>query len=117
TYYPGTASASEARRMTLRLGEEAQNINLNLVTARYASVSGTVLSSLNAPVKASLQLSTADPSGLAVGPGTTAADGTFAFRHVPPGEHRLRVYGAQSSSGVPEFASMPLVVAGDDVTG
>ena len=67
TYYPGTASAAEARRVTLRLGEEAQNINLNLVTARYAVVSGTVLNSLNAPVKASLQLSTADPSGLRSG--------------------------------------------------
>ena len=117
TYYPGTAAAAEARRVTLRLGEEAQNVNLNLVTARYAVVSGTVLNSLNAPVKASLQLSTADPSALAVGPGTAAADGTFAFRHVPPGEYRLRVHGAQSSSGVPEFASMPVVVGGDDVAG
>lgn len=117
TYYPGTASPSEARRITVRLGEEADNINVNLVIAGFASVSGRVLTSLNAPVKASLQLSTADPSGLAVGPATASADGTFAFRHVPPGEYRLRVYGAQSSSGTAEFASVPVVVGGDDVTG
>lgn len=116
-YYPGTASAAEARRITVRLGEEAQNINLNLVSARYAVISGTVLNSLNAPVRPSLSLSPADPASAPVGPGTTAADGTFAVRHVPPGEYRLRVYGAQSSSGVPEFASMPVVVGGDDVTG
>jgi len=117
TYYPGTASPSEARRIAVRLGEEADNINVNLVIASFASVSGRVLNSLNAPVKASLQLSTADPSGLAVGPATASADGTFAFRHVPPGEYRLRVYGAQSSPGPAEFASVPVVVGGDDVAG
>ena len=117
TYYPGTASAAQARRITVRLGEEADNINVNLVVARFSVVSGTVLSSLNAPVKTSVQLSTDDPSALAVGPSTTSADGTFAFRHVPPGEYRLRVYGTQSPSGVAEFASVPVSVAGDDVAG
>ena len=117
TYYPGTPSAAEARRITVRLGDEAQNINLNLVSARYAVISGTVLNSLNAPVKPSLHLSPADPAGAPVGPGTTSADGTFTIRHVPPGDYRLRIYGAGSSSGVPEFASMPVVVGGDDVTG
>ena len=117
TYYPGTASPAEARRITLRLGEEADNINVNLVIGSFASVSGRMLNSQNAPVKGSLQLSTADPSGLAVGPATAAADGTFSFRHVSPGEYRLRVYGAQSSSGTAEFASVPVVVGGDDITG
>jgi hypothetical protein len=54
---------------------------------------------------------------MAVGPGTTGLDGTFAFRHVPPGEYRLRVYGAQSGSGTAEFASVPVTVGGDDATG
>jgi carboxypeptidase family protein len=117
TYYPGTASPAEARRITVRLGEEADNINVNLVIASFAVVSGRVLNSQNAPVRASLQLSSADPSAMAVGPGTTGLDGTFAFRHVPPGEYRLRVYGAQSASGTPEFASVPVVVGGDDAAG
>jgi Carboxypeptidase regulatory-like domain len=117
TYYPGTASPAEARRVTVRLGEEADNINVNLVIASFAVVSGRVLNSLNAPVKASLQLSSADPSAMAVGPGTAGTDGTFAFRHVPPGEYRLRVYGAQSGSGTAEFASVPVTVGGDDATG
>ena len=117
TYYPGTLSAADARRIALRLGEEAQNVNLNIVSARYAVVSGTVLSSQNAPVRASVHLSTTDPSGEPVSPGTTSADGTFAFPHVPPGDYRLRIYGGQSPGGVPEFASLPVTVSGEDVTG
>ena len=117
TYYPGTTAPADARRITLRLGEEAQNINLNLVSGRFAVVSGTVLNSRNAPVQASLQLSAVDPSGIAPGPGTSSAAGTFSFRHVPPGEYRLRVYGERSPSGAGEFASVPVVVSDDDVTG
>jgi protocatechuate 3,4-dioxygenase beta subunit len=117
TYYPGTASAAEARRITVRLGDEAQNINMNLVSAHYVSVSGTVLNSLNVPVKTSLNLSATDPSAAPVGPAVTSPDGRFTFSHVPPGEYSLRVFGAQSSSGVAEFASTPVTVGGDDVSG
>jgi len=35
-YYPGTPSAAEARRIRIGLGEESQNINVTLVSARYA---------------------------------------------------------------------------------
>ena len=34
TYYPGTPAASEARRISLRMGQEAANTNFNLSTAR-----------------------------------------------------------------------------------
>lgn len=118
TYYPGTASPAEAQRITLRLGVEADNIDVNLVTARFAVVSGSVMNSGHALVKASLHLSSADPAAPAVfGAGTFSADGTFVLRHVPPGEYRLRVYGAQAPSGTAEFASVPVVVASEDVTG
>jgi len=117
TYYPGTATPTDARRITLRVGEEAQNINVNLVSGRFAVVSGTVLNSRNAPVEASVQLSAVDPSGIAPGPGTSSPGGAFSFRHVPPGEYRLRVYGERSPSDTGEFASLPVVVADQDVTG
>jgi hypothetical protein len=117
TYYPGTATPTDARRITLRVGEEAQNINVNLVSGRFAVVSGTVLNSRNAPVEASVQLSAVDPSGIAPGPGTSSPGGAFSFRHVPPGEYRLRVYGERSPSDTGEFGSLPVVVADQDVTG
>jgi hypothetical protein len=117
-YYPGTPSAAEARRIRVAVGEEAQNVNLTLVTARYAVVSGTVLNSFNAPASASVRLVAADPLAEGpVAPARTAANGTFHLRGVPPGEYRLHVYDVLSAAGVPEFASVPVSITGEDVTG
>ena len=116
-YYPGTPSAGEARRIRIALGEETQNINVTLVSARYAIVSGTVANSLNAPVSASIQLTTTDPvAGVPVAPTRTASNGTFTLRSVPPGEYRLHVYDVRPAAGAPEFASLSLSVSGEDVT-
>ena len=117
-YYPGTASPAEARRLRVGLGEESRDINLTLVSARYAVVSGTVVNSRNAPVSASLRLVASDPVAEAlVAPARTAPNGSFTFRGVPPGEYRLQVYEVQSAAGVQEFASASVSVTGEDVTG
>lgn len=116
-YYPGTPSAGEARRISVGLGEEAQNINLTLVSARYATVSGVILNSLNAPASASLLLITSDPLVAApVDPARASSSGTFTLRSVPPGEYRLNVYDVRPAAGAPEFASVPVSVTGEDVT-
>jgi len=116
-YYPGTPSAAEARRIRIGLGEETQNVDLTLVSARYAIVSGTVLNSLNAPASASIQLTTADPvAGMPVAPTRTASNGTFTLRNVPPGDYRLHVYDVRPAAGAPEFASVPVSIGGEDVT-
>jgi 5-hydroxyisourate hydrolase-like protein (transthyretin family) len=116
-YYPGTPSAAEARRVRIGLGEEAQNINLTLVSARYAVVSGAVINSLGASASASIQLASADPAvGMPVAPARTASNGTFTLRNVPPGEYRLHVYDVRPAPGAPEFASVPVSIGGEDVT-
>jgi protocatechuate 3,4-dioxygenase beta subunit len=115
-YYPGTPSAVQARRISVALGEEAQNINVTLVSARYAIVSGTVLNSLNAPASASIQLVGADAvADMPVAPARTASNGTFTLRSVPPGEYQLNVYDVRPTSA-PEFASVPVLIGGEDVT-
>ena len=116
-YYPGTPSTAEARRIRLGLGEEAQNINVTLVSTRYAVVSGTVLNSLGAPASASIQLAGADPvAGLAVAPARTTSNGAFTLRSVPPGEYRLHAYDVRPAPGAQEFASIPVSIGGEDVT-
>ena len=118
SYYPGTASAAEARRISLRLGEQAQNVNFNVVTARYARLGGTVINSANAPVRGSISLiakdATATPHG---GHALAGADGSFTISNVSPGEYTLQVWHGNPSGGVPEFASVPITVTGEDVTG
>src|SRR5262245_11379775 len=116
-YYPGTPAAGEARRIKIGLGEESQNINVTLVSARYAVVSGIVINSLGAPASASIQLVTTDPvAGAPVSPARAASNGTFTLRSVPPGEYRLNVYDVRPAAEAPEFASIPVSVTGEDVT-
>jgi len=117
-YYPGTPSAAEARRIRVAVGEEAQNVNLTLVSARYAVVSGTVLNSSGAPASASVRLVATDAVAEAqIAPARTAPNGAFTFRGVAPGDYRLHVYEVQSPAGVQEFASIPVSITGEDVTG
>ena len=117
-YYPGTASVGQARPVAVRIGEEAQNISFNLVTAPYAAVSGTIINSAGSTVKASVNLSAAEPIAAPLtGSSATGADGTFVLSNVPPGDYRLQVWGVQGPGGVPEFASMPVSIAGQDLTG
>jgi 5-hydroxyisourate hydrolase-like protein (transthyretin family) len=117
-YYPGTVSVAQARAIAVRIGEEAQNISFNLVTAPYAVVSGTIVNSAGSTVKGSVNLHAAEAIAVPLpSTATTAADGAFALSNVPPGDYRLQVWGVQGPGGVPEFASMPVTVAGQDLTG
>jgi hypothetical protein len=117
-YYPGTASIAEARRIRLGIGEQAQNIDLSLMSARYAVVSGVVLNSVNGPASASIRLTGVDAVDESlVAPTRSGRDGTFTLRGVPPGDYRLQVYDVNSPSPAPELASVSVSVIGADVTG
>ena len=45
TYYPGTGNVAEAQKLTVGLGQIVSDINMPLVTARTARVSGTAVDS------------------------------------------------------------------------
>lgn len=117
SFYPGSASAAEAQRVTIAVGQEAHNVSFNVSPIRFATVSGTVVNSSGQPIRAlNIRLSPAGPNaGPADGRGTGRADGTFLVTNVAPGDYHLRV--SFGSLGRQEVASIPVTVAGQDMTG
>jgi hypothetical protein len=62
---------------------------------------------------------TASGGGSGMGSGSVAADGSFGIGNVPPGEHFIQVRLAPRPGGpeAPEVANMPIVAAGENITG
>ena len=142
TYYPGTPNGSEAQRLSVALGQEAQNTDFALVPVRLARISGTVIGSdgrplagvmVNAVPRSSGVTNVLFPSG---GTSRTDQSGNFTINGVAPGEYTLNAQGAQTitstgdggntmvftmrrsvggGDGESEFGSIPLSVAGDDL--
>jgi hypothetical protein len=126
TYAPGAVSLTDARRVTVAVGQSAGNNSFALMPGRAASVSGTAADSLGRPL-ASRNIMLMQEFG---GPGfgmmmmggqaTTAADGTFTIRNVSPGSYKLVAQATrdtQSSRGtVLEVATQLVTIDGADVT-
>lgn len=139
TYFPGTPSASEAQKVVVALGQEAQQTDFALLPVRLAKVSGMVVSSDGKPVEtAMVNLLPASRSGeigmMMMGSSArTSKDGQFTLNGVAPGEYTLNVRSMRIQTsdaggnmtftatiggpdgGNAEFASMPLTVAGEDI--
>jgi hypothetical protein len=120
TYYPGTSSTTEAQAVSIAAGEE-RSVQFAMVAARLARISGTVMTSDGRPATGA-QLIVATRSGGAgmstSGFGNVGADGSFTISGVAPGDHSVEVRPqprAGESGG--EFASVPVVVSGSDITG
>src|SRR6185503_15171174 len=54
TYFPGTANGSEAQKIAVAVGQEAQNTDFALLPVKLAKISGTVISSEGKPVEGSM---------------------------------------------------------------
>jgi Carboxypeptidase regulatory-like domain len=118
TYFPGTTAMAQARKVTVRLGQEALNTDFALVPGRAATLSGRAVDSRGRPfqnvsVRQEIRGESFGSFGQ-IASTTAAADGSFTIRHVPPGEYLL---GASTGSdrSDPEVAMMPLTVDGTDI--
>jgi hypothetical protein len=125
TYYPGTASEAEAQAVTVNVGQEASAF-FSMIPARLSKISGVVRSSQGRPAAGLSLFSLRAKDNNSFGFGSqVGTDGSFMIRNIPPGEYFLEVrpsMGRTSATGgtpaaEPEFASVPLTVGGQDISG
>jgi hypothetical protein len=121
TYYPGTADAASAQRLTVAIGQTVTDLTLSLLPIRTARVSGTAVDSQGHPLQGfvqALQQSAVVGGPLGLSPGQIRPDGSFAINGLTPGDYTLQAQGPPPSPGTdPEFASAEVTVQGIDVTG
>jgi hypothetical protein len=125
TYAPGTASLTDARRVTVAVGQVVTNTSFPLMPGAAASLSGTTADSLGGPLvnrNIMLMQELTGPSGgvmMMGGNATTAADGSFTIKSVPPGTYRLVAQvtrDTQTSRGtVLELATQLVTLDGADI--
>ena len=138
TFFPGTATASDARLLTVDAGKETPSVDIGLLTVPLARVSGNVVDSRGRPspdVIVWLNPARADgalvPTGGAFDVIEVDAAGRFTLPGIPPGDYRLDVQsksrmeaiaksgssgaGVSGSAPVQEFASVPVTVNGESV--
>ena len=127
TYHPAVLNDSDAERIRVRAGADAEGIDIQLQRTRAFRISGTVTDSRgNVVENPSLMLVKPSLGGFSssgVQPGGAGAPrGGFVIRDVVPGDYVLVVrpggFGPQPPSAdgrrtAPEYASMPITVASD----
>jgi protocatechuate 3,4-dioxygenase beta subunit len=144
TYYPGTPSPSEAQRVAVAVGQELSSVDIALQPVRLARITGTAMTSDGKPMGgAMILLMPASRDAMMFMPGGTSrtnASGQFTLNGIAPGDYtlQLRSLGAimsqvagaatmtfavktdeasSSPQQEPEFASVPLSVSGEDISG
>jgi hypothetical protein len=141
TYFPGTPNSSEAQKVTLAIGQEAQNTDFALLPVKLAKISGTVIGSDGKPVEGSMVNAAprnSDGAGFMMMGGGARSDknGNFTMSNVSPGEYTLQtrsmqimtsgggdnmVFTARVGIGADgneaETGSLPVTVNGEDLSG
>jgi len=112
TYYPGTASASEAKPQTVAADREFDLGDLVVRPAPTTTITGMVVDSRGAPVASGeLVLLPADGPVSSVLPRATSdRAGGFAFMNVPEGQYLLQNLPAPSTPA--EFGTTTVTVPG-----
>jgi hypothetical protein len=121
TYYPGTLNPSEARFVAVGVSPDTANIDFGLTRVPTARITGTATNSAGEPITGGLTLAPSHRSGavFAASVGARiAADGSFEFPNLAPGEYVVQAAKSRVQTSVEgEFASQLVTVNGADVTG
>jgi len=120
TYYPGTANAAEAQRVTVGVGQKLSDLNIALSPTKLARVSGTAVDSEGKPFANGLVLLLQKNNGVpSIGSnGQLRPDGTFSISNVAPGDYSLRIAGTSSPGGAAstDYLQADLSITGEDVS-
>jgi protocatechuate 3,4-dioxygenase beta subunit len=125
TYFPGTSTAAQARRVKLGVAQEASGIDFNLVAGRTSNVRGNATSASGVPLGGETVTVTQEMGGLtmfmgsavAVASTKVAGDGTWTVSNVPPGEYRLSMRAAARGNQPAQEGQLTINVAGVDLEG
>jgi hypothetical protein len=127
TYFPGTMNVSDARRVTVGVGQEASNIDFGLVPGLAADISGTATDSRGGPITGQTVTVAQEMRGpgmmmmMMAAQGRVGADGSFTIKNVPPGEYKLQARatteGKIPGTTVQESASVPISLNSANIDG
>jgi hypothetical protein len=118
TYYPGTASHTEAQQLRLKASEELTGIVFPLVTTRTSSISGVVRNNDGTPALLAMVMVRERSGDITPMMGISSAavtkpDGSFTVTNVPPGAYILEARAITSESRAE--ATADVVVNGRDI--
>jgi hypothetical protein len=122
TFFPSTARAADALRVTLAPGEEAQSTDITLVFAPSASISGMATRSDGTPLaggRVGLSENYRGPFGssfMGITDAIIAADGSWHMRGIAPGDYELSV-SDERRDGRSESARQSISLQGADIEG
>jgi len=139
TYFPGTANGAEAQKITLAVGQEAQNTDFALLPVKLAKITGTVISSEGKPVEGSMINAVprnVEGMGMMMMAGNARSDknGNFTIPNLAPGEYTLQSRSLQimttgggdnmmftarfggDSGAESEAGTLPITISGEDLS-
>ena len=139
TYFPGTSNGAEAQKISVAVGQEAQNTDFALLPVKLSKISGSVISSEGKPVDGSMinivpRNADAGAMMMMFGGARTDKNGNFSISNTAPGDYTLqsrsmtfvtsgggdnmtftaRIGGAEGSDA--EVGSVPVSVNGEDIS-
>jgi protocatechuate 3,4-dioxygenase beta subunit len=120
TFYPGTSSIGEARRVSVGSGDDRGGVSFAVLPASPVRISGTIVDSTGRSVdEAPVELIDPTDGTVVAHPfgnfGLTHDGGRYTFLNVSPGAYLVSVLVDRPNSSYEEKALVPVTVSGGDV--
>lgn len=118
TWYPGALARTRAQTVEATAAHELTGIDIHIARYHPVKITGTVVSTNNAPVRGIVTLRVIDGETGAFSSAIAGPDGRFEFADLAPGEYRLQAKLPAQREGDPLLASqiVPVIVETKDAT-